>query len=71
MIEKPKQIENPNLDELRKAVEYLIEYIWSDEYNEDGAEDYYYEVEETAIETILGKKAYDKINARIDEHESD
>jgi hypothetical protein len=72
MIEKPKQLENPNLDDLREICQEYMDYVFDDPtYNDDRASDYDHYVFEEAISAIFGKNAWNLIVAKLDEIENE
>ena len=64
-MEKPKQLEQINLDELIKICQEYIDFIDNDEeYYEDNDFDQY--IFEKAMETIFGENVFEYINKRQD-----
>ncbi len=64
-MEKPKQLEQINLYELRKICQEYIDFIDNDEeYYEDNDFDQY--IFEKAMETIFGENVFEYINKRQD-----
>jgi len=61
--EKPKFIENPNIDDLKKSLEAHINYLYSDDYHEDNDEKYY--LYEAVMEAFYGKEIFDKLNKEV------
>lgn len=64
-MEKPKQLEQINLDELRKICQEYIDFIDNDEeYYEDNDFDQY--IFEKAMMTIFGENVFEYIDQRQD-----
>ena len=63
VLEKPKQIEHPDLTELRATCAEWIDLLAGDNYQED--EDDTHEIFERAVEAIYGKHVWDYINERL------
>jgi hypothetical protein len=64
-MEKPKQLDNIDLQKLRNICQDYIEFIDDDEeYHEDNDYDHY--IFESAMETVFGKDIWDFINNRRD-----
>ena len=64
-MEKPKQLEQINLDELKKICQEYIDFVDNDEeYHEDNDFDQY--IFETAMITIFGENVFEYIDQRQD-----
>lgn len=66
-MNKPCQLKEIDLTELRASVQYYIDRIADEDY--DGGRDDHYqnEILETAIQAVFGKDVYDWINQRDEE----
>jgi hypothetical protein len=56
---------------LREMVRDYMEWLEGPDYQSDGDSDWTHYIYETAVEAVLGEKAFDRINAAIAKHESD
>lgn len=61
-MEKPKQIEMPDFEDLRGICQEYIDFVDSEVYHEDS--DYRYYIFEAAIMACFGKDAFEWINNR-------
>ncbi len=51
------------MDEIKVACEKYLEWLESDDYHEDGADDYRHTIFEAAMETVFGKDIWERHNA--------
>jgi hypothetical protein len=58
----PKQVENPELDELRNICNEYIKFVDGPDYHEDN--DFKHYIFEKAVETIYGQIIWDFINEK-------
>ena len=63
MKDKPKQLDEIDLQQLREIVQDYIDFVDSDDYCEDN--DYSQYIAETAIQTIFGKEVWEFINKKL------
>jgi hypothetical protein len=64
-MEKPHQLEKPNLDELKKICQEYLDFVDNDEeYYEDNDYDHY--IFETSMKAIFGEGVFNYINSRQD-----
>ena len=61
-MKKPELKETPILEELETACKAYVDYVGSDEYNEDYADNYRNEVFEKALEAFYSIDVWDYIN---------
>ena len=57
------------MDDTRTACQEYLDWLESDDYHEDGAEDYTNAIFETAMEAVFGKDIWGRVNAAMSKAE--
>lgn len=68
-LPEPKPCDTELVENLRQATESYIDYLNSEESNEDRDEDYQHNIFEAAVELYYGEDIWDWVNKKIDERE--
>lgn len=59
---KPHFVEQPNPDSVKEACKSYIEFLYSEDYNEDELDDYQNQIFETALQMVYGYEVWDYVN---------
>ena len=65
ILETEKFVKFDDIKDLKEKCQNYINFLKSDEYHEDGAEDFETYIFESAMELIFGKDVFDKVNKLI------
>lgn len=70
-IEKPKQLANPSMREIRNVAQEVLDFYDSDDFHEDRVSDYDVHLAETIMQIIFGRDVFKWINDQLDYTDND